>query len=88
MEIGRSLLNMVSSLLLCIGTTLAICYLSGKIPFVKHWFKINVTGLHISLSMCFNTIGDIPSTPLLAFDGSLSIMFNTSTSVILLNVNS
>ena len=79
---------MVSSSLLCIGTTLAIFYLSGKIPFVKHWFKINVTGLHISFLMCFNRIGDIPSTPLLAFDGSLSIMFITSTSVILLKVNS
>ena len=51
-------------------------YLSGKIPFVKHWVKINVSDLLI------NRIGDIPSTPLLAFDGSLSIMFNTSTSVI------
>ena len=58
--------------------------LSGKIPLVKHWFKINVTGLHISCLMCFNRIGDIPSTPLLDFDGSLSIMFNTSTSVIYL----
>ena len=73
---------MVSSSLLCIGTTLAIFNLSEKIPFVKHWFKINVTGLLISFVIYFNIIGDIPSTPLLAFDGSLSIMFNTSTSVI------
>ena len=32
---------MGSSSLLCIGTTLAIFNLSGKTPFVKHWFKIN-----------------------------------------------
>ena len=73
---------MVSSSLLCIGTTLAIFNLSGKISFVKHWLKVNVTGLHISFLIGFNRIGDIPSTPLLAFDGSWSIMFNTSTSVI------
>ena len=64
---------MVSSPLLCIGTTSAISNLSGKIPFFKHWFKIIVTGLHISFLMCFNRIGDIISTPLLAYDGSLSI---------------
>ena len=39
---------MVSSSLLCIVATLAIFNLSGKTPFVKHWFKINVTGLLIS----------------------------------------
>ena len=36
--------------------------------------------------MCFNKIGEIPSTPLLVFEGSLSIALITSDSVIALNV--
>ena len=36
--------------------------------------------------MCFSKTGEIPSTPLLVFDGSLSIVLITSDSVIALNV--
>ena len=36
--------------------------------------------------MCFSKTGEIPSAPLLVFDGSLSIVLITSDSVIALNV--
>ena len=36
--------------------------------------------------MCFSKTGEIPSAPLLVFDGSLSIALITSDSVIALNV--
>ena len=46
-----------------------------------------MTGLLISCLMCFSKTGEMPSTPLLVFDGSLSIVLITSDSVIVLNVN-
>ena len=47
---------------------------------------IKVTGLLISCFMYFSKTGEISSTPLLVFDGSLSIVLITSDSVIALNV--
>ena len=52
-----------------------------------HWFIISVNDLLISFFIFFIKIVDMPSSPLLDFDGNLSIIVKTSVSLIELNVN-